>query len=136
MYAFRVSINDEPPVVGGASDLGVLSAILTGAGPLGPDSVPSREEQTVDLSFRLGGLTSRPPGHDDEHLHWLDIDDLKVGDTVRIEIVQTDLVHPIEGGSRARQRADDEREYFEHCKRTYLELRSKYEVDGESQTTD
>jgi hypothetical protein len=85
---------------------------------------------------RLGGLTSRPPGHDDEHLHWLDVDDLKVGDTVRIEIVQTDLVHPIEGGSRARQRADDEREYFEHCKRTYLELRSKYEVDGESQTTD
>ena len=132
MYAFKVSINHGSPVVGGASDLGVLSAIFTGAGPLGSNSVPHREGQPVDFSFRLGGLTSRAPGHEDEHLQWLDIDDLKVGDTVRIEIVQTDSVNPIIGGSQAKQRADEEREYFEHCKRTYLELRSKYEQDDES----
>ena len=81
MYAFKVSVNDQAPVVGGASDLGVLSAILSGTGKLGPDCVRQGDVTTADFSFRLGGLTSRPVGQGDEHLHWLDVDDLKPGDS-------------------------------------------------------
>jgi len=137
MYAFKVSVNGEPPVVGGASDLGVLTAILTGTGRLGPDSVPHRNGKPQDFFFRLGGLTARAAGQADEHLEWLQIDEMKLGDTVTIEIVETRAVHSVTGGiSQADQHAHDERKYFEHCKKTYFEMRSKFEdEDGSSDRT-
>jgi hypothetical protein len=59
MYAFKVSVNGEAPIVGGADDLGVLTAILTGSGRLGPSSVPRKNAKSPDFSFHLGGLTAR-----------------------------------------------------------------------------
>ena len=130
MYAFKVSLNGQEPVVGGAEDLGVLSAILTATGKLGSASVPHREDEAQDFTFRLGGLTSRPKGRTDEHLVWVQVDALKPGDIVTVEIVETESVHPVISGKEAEQREHDEREYFEHCKRAYFEMREKYE--GES----
>jgi len=135
MYAFKVSVNGEAPIVGGADDLGVLTAILTGSGRLGPSSVPLKNAKPLDFSFHLGGLTARAPGQPDEHLEWLQIDEMKPGDTVTIEIVETVVVPPVTGGiGQAEQDKIAERQYFEHCKKTYLELRSKYE--GESGRSD
>ena len=127
MYAFKVSINGQKPVVGGAPDLGVLSAILTATGKLGPSSVPHREDATQDFTFRLGGLTSRGKGETDEHLVWLQADELKPGDVVTVEIIETEDVDPIISGEEAERREHDEREYFEHCKGAYFEMRHKYE---------
>lgn len=130
MYAFKVPLNGKEPVIGGAPDLCVLTAIVTATGILGPKSVPSREDETQDFTFRLGGLTSRPKGEVDEHLVWQQLDELHVGDVVTIEIVETEIVHGVISGEQAEQRANDEREYFEHCKKVYFEMRDKYE--GES----
>jgi len=130
MYALKVTINDGPAVIGGTEDLGVLSAILTCTGKLGAQSHPSREDETQDFTFRLGGLTSRAPGAIDEHLDWLSLWELKVGDKVTVEIIETDIADPIISGKEAEQRAHDERAYFEHCKQAYLELKAKYEPES------
>jgi hypothetical protein len=130
MYAFKVSLNKNEPVVAGAPDLGVLSAILTATGKLGPKSIPHREDETQDFTFQLGGLTSRAKGEADEHLVWLQVDELNVGDMVTIEIVETEKVHGIISGKEAEQREHDEREYFEHCKKAYFEMRGKYEDES------
>jgi hypothetical protein len=130
MYAIEVQINSNTPIVGGASDLSVLSAILTLAGKLGDASRPHRDDGTVDFTFRLGGLTSRGPGVQDEHLVWHEPRDLKVGDTVTLKIVETDEPDQVESGSDAEEHASDERAYFEHCKRAYFEMREKYDSDA------
>ena len=130
MYAIKVQINDKPSVVGGANDLSVLTAILTLAGKLGEASRPHRDDRTVDFTFRLGGLTARGPDIQDEHLVWLEARDLKLGDKLVFEIVETSTPHPVESGTNAKERADDEREYYEHCKRAYFEMREKYDRDA------
>jgi hypothetical protein len=130
MYALKVKINDQAVVIGGADDLGVLSAILTCTGKLGPLSVRSRSDETQDFSFRLGGLTSRSKGEVDEHLVWLQNDTLKVGDTVTLQIIEVDVADPVISGEETQQREDDEREYFNHCKRAYFEMRDKYENES------
>jgi hypothetical protein len=129
MFALKVQINEDTPVTGGAKDLGVLSAILTCAGKLGPASVPGRNDETHDFTFRLGGLTSRAKGEVDEHLVWLEYRELKLGDRLTIQIVETDKVDAVCSGREAEEAADDERAYFEHCKQTYLDLRGKYESE-------
>ncbi len=130
MYAFRVQVNSQEAVVGGAEDLSVLTAIVTAAGKLGSESHPHRRDDTRDVDLRLGGLTARGPGQQDEHLNWIDATQLKPGDRVTIEVIETDVAHPPIGGSRAEKQAHDEKAYFEHCKRAYLELRGKYESDA------
>ncbi|RQP22687.1 hypothetical protein [Piscinibacter terrae] len=130
MYAVKVQINDQLPVTGGADDLSVLSAILTLTGKLGATSHPRRDNGSVDFTFRLGGLTARGPGIQDQHLVWLEQDELKVGDRLSIEILETEQPDPVESGSDADERARDERSYYEHCKRAYFELRKKFEPDA------
>ena len=130
MYALKVSINEKSPVIGGADDLGVLTAIVTCSGKLGAASVSARDDETQDFSFRLGGLTSRQKGTPNEHQTWLTNNELKLGDKITIEIVETENPDPVISGKVAEQREHDERKYFDHCKRAYLEMRSKYETES------
>jgi hypothetical protein len=130
MLVLRVQVNQEPPVVAGAQDLGVLNAIVTGVGKLGAESHPSRPDEPPDIHLSLGGLTARASGSGDEHLRWVSHRDLNVGDRVIVEILEAPYADPVESGHAAKQRERDEREYFEHCKQAYLELRSKYEPEG------
>lgn len=127
MLAFRVQLNDQQSVLGGAQDLGVLTVTISAVGLLGPKSVRSRDDGVIDMDLRLGGLTSRGRGVQDEHLVWLEAHELKVGDRVIVEIVETESPDPLLGGYAAKQREDDEKEYYEHCKRAYFEMREKYE---------
>ncbi|MFZ6818602.1 hypothetical protein [Undibacterium sp. Ji22W] len=129
MYALKVQVNERTPIVGGTEDLGVLSAILSCSGKLGSATNSRGRDDTKDFSFRLGGLTARFDGVQDEHLVWLEDNNLALGDRVTIEIVEVNLADPIIRGQEAETRAEDERAYFEHCKRTYFEMREKYESD-------
>lgn len=100
-----------------------------------PSSVPRKNAKSQDFSFHLGGLTARGSGQPDEHLEWLQIDQMKAGGTVTIEIIETSAVHPVTGAiGQAEQDTLAQRQYCEHCKKTYFELRSKFE--GESGSVD
>lgn len=104
MFALRVRINNEAPVTGGADDLGVITVNVTGAGLLGPNSVRSRPDESLEFFCHLGGLTARGTAVEDVHLLWLQQHNLKLGDKVTIEIVEVDSASPIVGSKIARQR--------------------------------
>jgi hypothetical protein len=128
MYALKVQVNSELPIVAGAPDLCVLNAIINCVGKLGDSARDVREAEEVDLFLSVGGLTSRLHDLPDEHLRWASNRTLHAGDVVRVEIVETDSADSPGDAHEAEKRQHDEREYFEHCKRTYLELREKYDV--------
>ena len=110
MLAFRVQLNAQQPVVGGADDLGVLTTTITAVGKLGSTSRPRRAIEDFDIHLRLGGLTSRGPGIQDDHLVWFEDYDLKPGDKVSLEVIEAAAADPVQSGKPAQQRADDERE--------------------------
>lgn len=89
MFGFMVTVNDVPPITGAADDLYVLTAVVGASGALGRLATPARRNQTQSYRLSLDGLTSSRLGDGDEHLHWLDRDDLTVGDRVKIRIVET-----------------------------------------------
>jgi hypothetical protein len=130
MYALKVRINNGPAIVAGADDLGVLSAIISCVGKLGSSAVPNRADETRDFTIRVGGLTSRPEPIANEHLLWLPNAELKPGDVVTVELIETEAADPINRAEEAERRASDERAYFEHCKEAYFELRKKYEPEA------
>ena len=128
MFALKIQVNSESPMVAGAPDLGVLNAIVNCLGPLGNAARKKRDSDEADFFLTVGGLTSRLQDLPDEHLLWASNRSLQLGDIVRVEIVETDTADAPEGAREAEKRQHDEREYFEHCKKVYLELREKYEV--------
>lgn len=128
MYALKVQVNSESPIVAGAPDLGVLSAIINCVGKLGDHAREVREGEGADLFLSVGGLTSRQNDLPDEHLRWASQRALRIGDVVCVEVVETDAVDSPGDSLEAEKREHDEREYFAHCKKVYFELRDKYEV--------
>ncbi|HLO95611.1 MAG TPA: hypothetical protein VK195_14965 [Burkholderiaceae bacterium] len=127
MLAFRLQLNDRPPITGGAPDLGVLTTTITAIGPLGPQTCRRRSDEPPEVHLRLGGLTSRGPILGDEHLVWFEAHDLKAGDRIVVDILETPSPDPVQSGSPAPEREDEERAYFEHCKKAYFEMRNQYE---------
>ena len=75
MVAFEVYVNGKRICTAGVGDNGVLTTIVTWAA-----APPNRE----DLGFAVGGLIS--PRR--EHLRWADQQGLRVGDEVRVKIVE------------------------------------------------
>lgn len=130
MRALRVTINGGKPVVAGADDLGVLSLIVSCVGALGPKARSPRGDEGEQAKLDLGGLTSRADGVTDEHVNWLSQLPLKVGDKIEVEIVETDSPDPIDAAAEVKRRESDAREYYEHCKETYLKLREHYEPEA------
>lgn len=127
MYALKVQVNKEDPIVAGASDLCVLNAIINCLGKLGETARAVREGEDADLFLSVGGLTARHQDLPDEHLYWVSNRPLYVGDIVRVEIIETDAADLAGDAAAAEKRQHDEREYFEHCKKVYLKLSEKYE---------
>ena len=128
MYALKVQLNSEKPIVAGKSDLCVLNAVINCIGKLGDAAREVREGENADLFLTVGGLTSRLQDLPDEHLRWVSNRTLHVGDIVSVEIVEADSADVPEGAEEAEKRKHDEREYYEHCKKVYFELRGKYAV--------
>ena len=87
MFALRLTINKRKPIVAGAEDLSVLSAILSLVGRLGAETA-DRTRGKPNMHVHLGGLTARPGNKPDEHLNWLPHTKLKVGDRVLVEIIE------------------------------------------------
>ncbi len=66
----------------------------------------------------------------DEHVNWLSQLPMKVGDKIEVEILETNSPDPIDSAAETKRRESDAREYYEHCKETYLKLREHYEPEA------
>ncbi len=130
MIAIEVSLNNEVITVAGSEELGVLSAVVNAIGRLGSKSQGTRNNDTeYQLSLRVGGLTSREDGVEDEHPVWIDRDEVSVGDVVTIKLIEVSDADPAVSASPAggNMVETSERRWFETARDAYFELKDKYE---------
>jgi hypothetical protein len=90
MIGLAVYLNGKMLTVAGAEDLGVLNAIVNAVGQLGKSTAPIGKRTTPDLWLSVGGLTRRSKGAQDEHLRWIRLKRLRVGDKVTVQVVRTE----------------------------------------------
>jgi hypothetical protein len=88
MIALVVYLNGKKLTVAGAEDLGVLSTILSAGGTLGKITVPYGKKRRVSVHLSVGGLTRRPKGQD-EHLRWISVKPVRIGDMISVRIIRT-----------------------------------------------
>ena len=99
MIAFVVSVNGQRVCTIGVGDSGVLGAHVSWSGLQG---------DTGHLDLGLGGLDSNT----DEHIRWPDPPEIKVGDTVTVQVIETDTVdRPTERKTPA-QLIEDEKAFL------------------------
>lgn len=79
MIALVLSINGEKFCTVGVGDSGVLSAHVCWTGQTG---------EPGDLSVFVGGLDSNT----DEHIGWPSLPEIMVGDSINIQVIETDTV--------------------------------------------
>lgn len=130
MIAVEVSLNGELLTVAGSDELAVLSTIVNASGKLGPKSHGTKfENNDYDLSMRVGGLTSRGDGQEDEHPLWVERTQLSVGDVVTVRLIEvSDADVPVSATSAGENINDaNERRWYEMAKEAYFELKDKYE---------
>lgn len=130
MIAVEVSLNDEKLTVAGSDELCVLSTIVNANGKLGPKSQGTKfEDSEYDLSLRVGGLTSRGDGQEDEHPVWVERTELSVGDIVTVRFIEIAEADAVVSSSSAGGNVDEmnERRMFEMAKEAYFNLKDKYE---------
>ena len=127
MIALRIDLNGRPLGTAGTPDLSVLSAIVSAVGKLGPDSKGARgNEDSFYIDLSVSGLTSREAEEKDEHMDWIR-ELLAVGDSVKIEVVETtDVTSP--SSVRHAKRESDQARYFKWAKDFYFANRDKYEA--------
>ena len=89
MIALTVYLNRKRLTMAGADDLAVLNAIVTAVGDLGASTAPVHPKRSIDLHLSVGGLTRRRDQAPDEHLRWVNLRRLKVGDRISIKIIRT-----------------------------------------------
>lgn len=132
MLALKMQINEEPVLIAGADDLGVLSAMISAVGQLGINTKPYCQDESWHCTATLGGLTRRfvKPN---EHVRWIEQRPLNIGDVVRIELTETESA-PNPPITHTAEQIDDEHEYFKQCKQAYFELKDKYENSGDAQS--
>jgi hypothetical protein len=101
MIAFEVKLNGKRVCVAGAEDLSVLTTIVSAVGVLGNKTAPLRpDENSVDISYSVGGLTNRADPKKDVHVRWKSSAPLEVGDTIQVTVLETTKVD--RAGSRYR----------------------------------
>jgi hypothetical protein len=89
MIGLAVYLNRKRLTIAGAEDLCVLNAGITAVGDLGASTAPVHRKRSVDLHLSVGGLTRRLQKMPDEHLRWVNLRRLKVGDRISVKIIRT-----------------------------------------------
>jgi hypothetical protein len=106
MIALEVTLNGRRICVAGAEDLSVLSTIVSAGGKLGKRTVPPRPgDETFDIYYSVGGLTSRLDPAKDVHVNWKSVAPLKVGDVIQVRILETRKVDRAKSRKNAERRA-------------------------------
>ena len=130
MIAVEVSLNGEQLTVAGSDELAVLSTIVNASGKLGSKSHGTKfEDADYDLSMRVGGLTSRGEGQEDEHPLWVERTQLSIGDVVTVRLVEVSDADAAISATSAGENVNEtnERRWYEMAKEAYFELKHKYE---------
>ena len=117
MIAFVVSVNGQRVGSIGVGDNGVLDTIVCWSGRTG---------ELGDLRLSLGGLDSST----NEHIRWPDPPEIKVGDTVSAQIIDTDKVDtPIDRKTPAQLREEEEIFLTDWEKKHQEDLRRKIDEE-------
>jgi hypothetical protein len=117
MIAFVVSVNGERAGTIGVGDSGVLSAIVRWAGGAG---------EPGDLGLDIGGLDTRT----NEHIRWPHPPEIKVGDAITIQVIETDTVDPPRDRKTPAQLREEEREFLTEMEAEHQE-RIRRRIDEE-----
>ena len=99
MIAFVVSVNGQRVCTIGVGDSGVLGAHVSWSGHSG---VPG------NLDLGIGGLDSRT----DEHIRWPDPPEIKVGDSITIQVIETEMVDTPTDRKTPAQLREEERQFL------------------------
>lgn len=130
MIALHIVIDGGASIVAGAEELQVLVLAL-GCNLQADLTNPSRERRGVApqpvYDLIVTGMARGAGGTLGQAAHWLDGLALQVGQTVTITVIDTLRADPALPGRVVAPRGRTEREHFEHCKRTYLALKDKYD---------
>ncbi|MBI5189228.1 MAG: hypothetical protein HZA22_00940 [Nitrospirae bacterium] len=138
MIALKVKLNGRKITTAGTEDLSVLNASATLRGKLGSKTLWTEDDPPECNRLRVGGLTSRGEGKDDEHIDWAK-KSLKVGDSIEVTILETKKANkPISfsPAKKTSEKEDDERrerEWYEYAKSHYFRLKDKYEGTGNAE---
>lgn len=117
MIALVVSVNGERVGTIGVGDSGVISAHVSWSGHPGqPDS----------LDLGIGGLDSRT----DEHIRWPEPPEIKVGDTITIQVIETDTVDTPTDRKTPAQLRQEEEEFLTEMEREH-QARVDRKIDEE-----
>ena len=99
MIAFVVSVNGQQVCTIGVGDSGMVGTNIFWVGQSGE---PGR------LSLDVGGLDTRT----DEHIRWPDPPEIKVGDTITVQVIETDTVDPPTARQTPAQLREEEKEFL------------------------
>jgi hypothetical protein len=135
MIVFEVHMNGRRLCRAGARDLAVLTAIVTAAGKLGPQSHGTRAGVTNPyIDLRVGGMTGRSSdlgkASKDTHLDWMH-KRLEIGDEVCVRLIDSTVVDRPE--SRSVESISPAKKQFDWAKAHYFANRSKYEKRAKRQ---
>ena len=105
MIALEVRLNGKRVCIAGADDLAVLSAHVTACGKLGSRTIPTRpDDPTGEMHYSVGGLTARADSKKDVHVKWKSVAPLRVGDVIRVKILETDKADRPKSMTKAKPR--------------------------------
>jgi hypothetical protein len=127
MLAFRIEIDDHPPLVAGIEDWSVLSMHVNAM------RGDAYKQEKDDLDFSVGGLSTKSPEGVAHHFRWPRIA-LKIGSTVKVTLIDSDS--PDSPAKRYRSDAEvqespfTEEEWRELRRQDYLELKKEFEGEG------
>jgi hypothetical protein len=105
MIALKISHNGNPVCLAGVGDLGVVMSNVTWVHSLNYRTEEGKTTEHTELSLHVGGLHTPT----NEHRSWA-VPEIKVGDSVTIEIVEADEVDAYTASREGGEKRDPEEE--------------------------
>ncbi|MCW0219024.1 MAG: hypothetical protein OJI67_11940 [Prosthecobacter sp.] len=117
MIALKIAHNGQPVCTAGIGDLGVISSHVTWVHSLNYRTEPDGEPtERVDLTMHIGGLHTPL----NEHRTW-DTPEIEVGDTITVQVVETDDISP-HAETRSGDQLRDEKKERDYVRRKASEF--------------
>ena len=124
MLAFRIEVDDHPPLVAGVEDWAVLSVHVNAV------CASAFKRDADDLDFSVGGMTKDNEEGIAHHFRWPRVP-LKIGSAVRVTLIEADTADPPVKRYRADKEVQEnpftEEEMREMRYQDYLAFKKEFE---------